>query len=264
MTQITPEKYVEGVDSIYVEQPAYQLGHDGSDGTCDCIGMPRGALERKGVTGVTNMRGTNQAARKTITGLQQLKKAGQLCLGDVVLKVRDKDDKSMPLPDQYRRGGSDYSEKFGEINFTHIGTVTRVDPLEITHMTSPTAKKDTSIKGWTWFGQLPWVSADAEVPEEPAAQTWATVCAESGKTVKMRARPSTLCRTYWDVPIGAQVILTDPGEDWSGITWAGRSGWMMSRFLVTGDMYTVTISGLDRLTADEIIGIYGGTMTAEK
>ena len=259
--QITPEKYVEGVNSIYVEQPAYQLGHDGSDGTCDCIGMGRGGLERGGAEGVTGMKGTNYAARHTILNMQKIKNAGQLCLGDVVLKVRDKDDKDMRLPDKYRKGGADYSEKFGEINFVHFGTVTRVNPLEITHMTSPTAKKDTKLGKWTWYGQLPWVSADAEVPDEPGAAQWATVWAESGKTVKMRAKPSTLCRTYWDVPIGSQVRLTDPGEDWSGITWAGRSGWMMSKFLNTGDMYTVTISGLDKLTAEEIIGIYGGTMT---
>ena len=35
MGRISPEKYVEGVNSIYTEQPEYQLGHDGSDGKCD-------------------------------------------------------------------------------------------------------------------------------------------------------------------------------------------------------------------------------------
>ena len=44
MKQITPEKYVEGINSIYIEQPTYRTGGDGSDGTCDCIGMVRGAL----------------------------------------------------------------------------------------------------------------------------------------------------------------------------------------------------------------------------
>ena len=29
---ISISKYVEGVESIYVEQPEYELGHDGSDG----------------------------------------------------------------------------------------------------------------------------------------------------------------------------------------------------------------------------------------
>ena len=265
MKKISAEKFVEGVNSIYVEQPAYKLGHDGSDGECDCIGMPRGALEREGVTDVTNMRGTNQAARHTILNLQQIKKADQLRVGDVVLKVRDKDDKDMPLPDRYRKGGADYDAKIGEINFTHIGTVTRVNPLEITHMTSPTAKKDTRLAGWTWFGQLPWVGEGEE--EDPAETEWAIVWAENGGTVKMRAKPSTLCRLYWDVPVGSQVILLEPGGTWSRIIWAGREGYMMTKFLrAYGEepRYRVSIRGLHKATAEEIVAKYGGEMALEE
>ena len=169
MSKITAEKYCEGVNSIYVEKPEYQKGHDGSDGKCDCIGMCRGGLKRGGATGVTNMSGTNQAARKTIKNLQALKGTDQLLIGDVVLKTRDKDDPDMPLPDRYRKGGADYDPKWGETNFTHIGTVTCLKPLEITHMTSPTAKKDTKLKGWGYLGELPWVkySAAPEPGPEP-------------------------------------------------------------------------------------------------
>lgn len=263
MKTIPAEKYVEGVNSIYTEQPTYRIGGDGSDGTCDCIGMCRGALKREGVENVTNLSGTNQAARKTIKNLQKIKKADQLAVGDVVLKTRDKDDGSLPLPDRYRKGGADYDAKLGETNFSHIGTVTGVNPLRITHMTSPTAMIDTKLGKWEWFGQLPWVSDDGA--EEQDAANWATVTAESGKTVKMRAKPSTLCRLYWDVPVGSQVILLDPGETWSEIIWAGRSGWMMSKYLKSGEiLYTVTISGLDRQTAEEIVNKYGGGMAAER
>ena len=255
MNKISPEKFVEGVNSIYVEQPAYELGHDGSDGKCDCIGMPRGALEREGVANVTNMRGTNQAARKTILDLQEIIGTPQLKLGDVVLKVRDKDDKNMPLPDRYRKGGADYSAKWGETNFTHIGTVTKTNPLEITHMTSPTAQKDTKLGKWAYFGRLPWVEKGAEPEPDPETE-WATVWAESGSTVKMRAKPSTKCKLYWDVPIGSQVMLMEPGDTWSRIIWAGQEGYMMSRFIYTEDnaseRYTVTITGLTRKQADEL------------
>ena len=167
MKKISPEQYVDGVESIYVEKPSYQLGHDGSDGKCDCIGMCRGGLERAGVDDVSGMRGTNYAARHTIKNMAKIESEDQLMLGDVVLKTRDKDDKNMPLPDQYRKGGSDYSKEWGETNFTHIGTVTHVHPLEITHMTSPTAKKDTSLKGWSYFGELPWVTYDSAPEPEP-------------------------------------------------------------------------------------------------
>lgn len=265
MKTISPERFCRGVLSIYEEQPKYRTGGDGSDGTCDCIGMVRGALEREGVTGVKGMGGTNYAARHTIQGLQKLKKAGQLALGDVVLKTRDKDDKNMRLPDQYRKDGNDYSKAWGETNFTHIGTVTCLDPLTITHMTSPTAKQDTSIKGWEYFGHLPWVSADAEEEEELPPATWAYVYAENGKPVKMRAKPSTLCRTYWEVPVGSQIVLTEPGETWSGIIWAGRSGWMKTEFIRTGEpTYTVIIGGLSKAMAETITSQYGGMIEEER
>ena len=271
MKQISPEKYVEGVNSIYVEHPAYKTGHDGSDGKCDCIGMCRGGLEREGVTNVTNMSGTNQAARKTIQNLQKITGTPQLKVGDVVLKTRDKDDKDMPLPDRYRKGGADYDPKWGETNFTHIGTVTKNNPLEITHMTSPTAKKDTKLGNWAYFGQLPWVTEGAE-PVDPDDDDkkvqWARVWAENGSTVKMRAKPSAKCKLYWNVPVGSEVMLTEPGDTWSGIIWAGQSGYMMSRFLYTeadgntgggtGDSYTVTITGLTKDQAEQLCMDWGG------
>ena len=274
---ISRERFCEGIESIYAEKPAYELGHDGSDGKCDCIGMPRGALEREGVKNVTNMRGTNQAARKTIKNLQELESADQLMLGDVVLKTRDKDDPDMPLPDRYRKGGSDYDERWRETNFTHIGTVTRTDPVEITHMTSPTAKKTTSLKGWKFFGELPWVEYEAapEPQPEPVSDI-AIVVAENGNSVKMRAKPTQSCDLYWNVPIGSEVEVfvwnasTDSkGQVWSSIQWAGQSGYMMKEFLQDEDesetTYTVTIPGLTEREARKLLAVYpNATMEEER
>ena len=259
MKKISINKYLEGVESIYVEKPTYRTGGDGSDGTCDCIGMCRGALERGGSTDITNMRGTNAAARKTIEDLQPIGSAGELKKGAVVLKTRDADDPSMPLPDRYRKGGADYSQKWGETNFTHIGTVTRENPLEITHMTSPTAKKDTKIGNWKYRGWLPWVDKDDPGPDpgpDPETQ-WATVYAENGKHVKMRSKPSTSCPLYWEVPCGAEVIVDQRGDEWTAITWAGMTGYMMTRFLIFEDepaeeLFTVMITGLTREQAEEL------------
>ena len=261
--KISAERYVAGVNSIYEEQPVYETGHDGSDGKCDCIGMSRGALEREGVKDVSNMRGTNQAARKTIKDLKPVSSAKELRYGDVVLKTRDKDDKNMPLPDRYRKGGSDYSEKWGETNFTHIGTVTGTNPLEITHMTSPTAMKDTKLGNWKYTGSLPWVDR-AEDPGGGGSETeWATVTAESGSTVKMRAKPSTNCKLYWDVPVGSDVMVEEPGDQWTKITWAGQTGFMMTKFLMFGEKqtgtYTVIIRGLDMTQARALINNYPGS-----
>jgi len=259
MKKISPEAYCRGVESIAVEQPKYRKGGNGSDGTCDCIGMGRGGLERGGATDIKGMNGTNYAARHTIQNLQKIKSEKQLRKGDVVFKTRNKDDESMRLPDQYRKGGSDYSEKWGETNFTHYGTVTQINPLRITHMTSPTAKVDDKLGNWGYAGQLPWVDYNAE--EEPNMETpWATVTAPSGKTVKMRAKPSTLCRTYWEVPVGAEVMVKEPGDSWTKIRWAGRDGYMMTKYLQAADqgqeLYTVIVEHLSGPEADKLIAQY--------
>lgn len=254
MQKIPVDKYVECVESIYIEMPDYRIGGDGSDGTCDCIGMGRGALERAGVDDVKNMRGTNQAARKTFRNLQKIRKESQLRKGDIVLKVRDKDDKEMPLPSQYRKGGSEYNADVGEINFVHYGTVSSVNPLVITHMTSPKPKKDTTLGKWTYFAQLPWVAYDEEQGPVPDV---AVVYAESGKTVKMRAKPSAMCRLYWDIPIGTEVVLVTPGDKWSEIIAQGRSGYMLSKYLYTkDDTCTLIIPGLTRAQAAALMVEY--------
>ena len=225
MSTITAEKYVRGVNSIYEEKPSYRLGGDGSDGTCDCIGMPRGSLERGGVTDVRNMGGTNQAARKTIENLREIIGTSDLQLGDVVLKTRDKDDPNYPLPDRYRKGGADYDPKWGETNFTHIGTVTGVYPLEITHMTSPTAKKDKSISNWKYVGKLPWVTGGSE----PVPEGYAVVTA---KKVALRTAPTTQASVILRVNIGEKVkIETPPPSDWEYVSYKGKTGYMMKQFL---------------------------------
>ena len=270
MKKVTAKAYIDGVQSIYEEQPVYEEGHDGSDGKCDCIGMCRGGLKRAGATNVTNMKGTNQAARKSIQNLRKLETNPVLQVGDVVLKTRDKDNEQMPLPDKYRKGGSEYDPDVGEINFTHIGTVTSTNPLEITHMTTPTAQKDKKTKGWSYRGELPWVEYGAEPGPEPEPEPetkLAVVWSENGKPVKMRAKPSTSCRLYWEVPVGSQVIVREKGDEWSKITWAGQNGYMMTRFLrfegSPEGQCTVTIPGLTMDQAKALLAQYpNGYITA--
>ena len=45
---MTVDTYLTGIEQIYAEKPGYKLGHDGSDGYCDCIGMCKGAIKRGG------------------------------------------------------------------------------------------------------------------------------------------------------------------------------------------------------------------------
>lgn len=193
--------------------------------------MGRGALEREGVTGITHMRGTNNFARYCALNLHKIKSVSELKVGDVLLKVRDKDDKDYPLPDSYRGGGSNYN---GDLtNYTHYGTVTRVNPLEITHMTSPTAKKDTKLGNWSYVCQLPYVDY-SEGGEEPVTET-AVVHSSNGGSVNMRTKPSTDAKLVCRVPNGSKVTIDGTSGDWCHVNYSGNSGWMMSKFLISGE-----------------------------
>lgn len=266
MKQVTTQAFIDGVNAIYKEQPTYQLGHDGSDGTCDCIGMVRGGLKRAGATDVKGMNGTNYAARFTVKDLRKINSADSLGVGDVVFKTRPADDPEMPLPDRYRKGGADYT---GDLtNYTHIGTVTHIDPLEITHMTTPTAKKDKKLGKWEYAALLPWVETDIAPepqPEPTPEPLTATVIAEHGTTVKMRAKPSTKCSLYWDVPIGATVDVNERGDEWSNITYKGQTGWMMTKHLAfVACLWTVHIPYLTEDQAQALLSEYPGAwMTSE-
>ena len=59
----------------------------------------------------------------------------------------------------------------------------------------------------------------------------ATVYAENGKPVKMRAKPSTSCKTYWDISCGTVVDVLKAGDDWTQISDGRHEGYMMTQFL---------------------------------
>ena len=44
------DAFLKNADQIAAESPSYKLGHDGSDGECDCIGLIIGAIRRSGGT----------------------------------------------------------------------------------------------------------------------------------------------------------------------------------------------------------------------
>ena len=227
---VSLQKYLDGVEQIYKEQPVYKHGHDGSDGQCDCIGMVKGALRRAGCD-PNGLSGTNYAARYGHLNLKPLTSASQLQVGDVVLKAKNPGESGYDLPDAYKTGGKNYN---GDLkDYYHIGTVTSVNPLVITHMTSPTAKKDTSLGKWNYYGQLPQVDYGEGGGGE---MDKATVHSENGGSVKMRAKPSTSCATYWDIPNGTVVDLIEWGEPWANIAYGGHTGYMMSKFLVRGEI----------------------------
>lgn len=235
--------------------------------------------------------------------VRKINKANDLHIGDIVFKAYEPDESGYDLPNRYKPGGAYYD---GDLrDYYHVGVVTSVDPLSITHMTTPTVKVDTKLGKWGYFGTLSYLKNAEQVrqfleqidvlksknlkykknasgengecdcigliigalrgmgiqwegihgsnfaarkrinsegepspspsPEPvpvPSTGTKAVVTAESGQWVKMRAEPKSTCRLYEEVPVGAEVTIVSPGEEWAKINYGRRKGWyMMAKFL---------------------------------
>ena len=265
---MTVEKYLEGIESIYIEQPQYKLGHDGSDGYCDCIGMCKGAIRRGGGK-PDGLSGTNWAARYTIKNLAPIPSASSLRLGDVVLKASLPSAKAYALPAKYREGGSNYT---GDLHdYYHIGTVTQVNPLVITHMTSPKPKKDTKLGAWEYYGQLPHVDGVSPAPsdQKPVLRkgdrgSWVTLA--QTKLFQMgydlgtagvdgifgKATEAAVKELQYAAGLTPDGII---GKD----TWNALDGAEPAI-----KKYTVTIHGLTASQADALIGEYPGSTKTEE
>ena len=84
---VTLEAFLSEVAKIKSEAPTYREGGDGSDGTCDCIGLVIGAIRRAG-GGWAGTHGSNYAARFAVDGLFRQVDAADLEPGWLVFKAQ--------------------------------------------------------------------------------------------------------------------------------------------------------------------------------
>lgn len=59
----------------------------------------------------------------------------------------------------------------------------------------------------------------------------AKVTATSGSTVNMRQSPSSAAKVITQIAVGQVVDVISAADEWSTITWNGKSGYMMSKYL---------------------------------
>lgn len=226
---MTIEQFLEKVQSIVNEHPTYRLGGDGSDGTCDCIGLIIGAIRRAGGSW-TGTHGSNYAARNEMDYLSPVTSEDVLQLGDLVYKSREPGEKDYDLPDKY-------ANHFDQRDYYHVGVVTGVNPLKITHCTSASDANgiliDQKLGQWSWHGCL--TKIDGKEPN-PSTSVQAVVTADSGRTVNLRKSPSKSATVLERVPIGDVVEVTNENGEWCAVKYKGMSGYMMSCFLYFGDI----------------------------
>ena len=251
---ISKNKFLEKVQEIATSKPTYKLGHDGSDGTCDCIGLIIGAIRRAGGSW-TGTHGSNYAARYEMRELLPVTDAGDLCLGDVVYKARTPGQAGYALPERYKKGPD-------QRDYYHVGVVTATSPLEITHCTSPGIVRDTKLGKWTYRGRLKKVDYDGTSQEVGTMVQTATVVADSGSKVKMRSKPSTSDGLYWEVPVGATVQVAENTGGWAKVRYGDRTGYMMVEYLEM-DAQEPTASGSSSgSTGGELITVQRAALQA--
>lgn len=250
---ITRERFLEKVEEIAQSNPSYKEGRDGSDGTCDCIGLIIGAIRRAG--GAWNgIHGSNYAARYEMRELLPVMDAGELNLGDAVYKARMPGEVGYALPERYK---NDPDQR----DYYHVGVVTAVEPLEITHCTGPGIVRDTKLGKWTYRGRLEKVDYDGTEVVETMVQT-ATVVAEKGDDVKMRSTPSQTDRLYWKVPVGDKVQVAYVEGEWAKVRHQGRTGYMMVEYLKMDAQEPPTSGSSSGSTGGELITVQRAALQA--
>lgn len=239
-------KYEWGADGSKVTGEREEVRHENGqkvtyiiqERPCDCIGLIMGALELAGGKW-PGTHGTNWAARNAIDGLSYISGADQLFLGEIVFKAREPGEGGYDLP-------NDYASSPDQRDYYHVGVVTQVSPLEITHCTSVNGgiQRDTLLVAWHFGGRLKYVDYDTgeDAPEPEQGPLYqAIVTAPTGSTVNLRKGPGLKNTILVQVPIGDTVDVLDVmmdglgGNGWNKVQHGQIIGYMMRKFLRDAD-----------------------------
>lgn len=223
--------FLAKIQEIANEKPTYLEGQDGRNKTCDCIGLIIGAYRRSGGTwGGTH--GSNWSARNE---MQSIGMPFVMEIGAIVYKAFLPGQKGWDLPPAYKAHPD-------QKDYYHVGVVTSVSPLQITHCTKSATVDgitvDTKIGVWRYGGRLDGLGYDNIIEEGPIVANpigKATVVAQSGTSVRMRSRPNSTATVVAYIPLGTIVDIMRSDGDWQEIQHAGVTGWMMTSFLKGAD-----------------------------
>lgn len=264
----TAKEFAYEVEDIALTVTGYQIRKSGQNGLCDCIGLIMGAMTNLG-SGSYPMHSTNYFARYETNNMRTLKSGETLQVGHILYKARsDQSD----LDDRYKPGGR-YHRPNNMLDYYHVGVITSISPLEITHCTKDGSisgiKRDSSTKGWTHVGEVKGVdyAADTNVgsKEEETMNKTAYVSVPAGTTTaNMRKRPNKKADLVKRITKGTVVEVLEQADGWAKIVDPeGDKGYMMTEFLkalenadaesVEGDRQTAeNLQQSDETSADEV------------
>ncbi len=115
-------------------------------------------------------------------------------------------------------------------NFYHIGCVTSVSPLRIAHATTPVAKVDTSLGGWTHWGLMDRVVYGVSSTPSTEVDYRAQVATQSGP-LNLRDAPNLSAKVLTTLPKGTVVeVLKEPNQ-WVLARYKGQTGYVSVQYL---------------------------------
>lgn len=223
----------------------YRQPGDGSDGTCDCIGLIIGSIRRSGGSW-TGIHGSNYAARYETDGLIDIETVNDLYVGMVVYKfTTDQKD----LPARYKKNGSMYN---GDMNdYYHVGVVMSVNPLQIYHMTTPTVKIDKSLGKWRRGGRLKKVTGyfgepikDSDGGAVIVAELYKMRVTTQSGPLNMRKKATTSSEIVDRIPNGTIIPIFDDSSDMYLTEYKNKKGYVSKAYLTAvteGDNSSKTV-----------------------
>lgn len=227
--------FLSKIEEIASEAPVYQNGGTGKNGVCDCVGLIMGAMYRLGRK-TYDMHSSNYFARYQIEG--DLHDVDSLEVGELVFKRRGALDAGYDLHERYLAGGR--YDTGDEYDYYHVGVVTNVSPLEITHCTSGTnITRDTKIGKWCCAGRLKGVNYDEKGDDSLTYENGASATVNSaakGAAWNVRKSPDTDASVLFKVPFNAAITVYETADGWGQIAYNGKRGYLIEDgFTVTGE-----------------------------
>lgn len=217
------QAYAQKVMEIAAEKPEYGLGGDGSDGTCDCVGLGIGALRRGGIT-YKGLHGSNWAARNEAVELWRIDRVSALRVGDNVLKAREPGEAGWALPERYAQDGD-------QRDYYHMGVVTSLDPLRIVHCSEGGIQIDTALGRWAYAFLWRQLSESDEAADEEAL--YSAVVTTARDPLRIRDWPIDGA-VIGHAQKGAVVEVLESGA-WPRIRHGGVVGYAFGAYLTAVD-----------------------------
>ena len=259
MSLIPLKTFLKAIEDNVNRTNVYKLGGDGTNGECDCIGLIVGGKRLCGGKW-TGLHGSNYAARFEMTSFAPIAKEKDFFLGEIVFKAKSPNDEGYELPDRYKNGGSRFT---GDLtDYYHVGIVTSVKPLTITHCTTVgPIVRDHEKRRWAYGGMLKGIDYSEIGFVTNEVNEMVTVAGGNAKSpINMRERHSVLSPRIAEIPQNSEVELLEAGTDWSYISYGGKNGYVMTKFIqsspeentATGDTILV-----DRATLEQAYDIIG-------